>query len=326
MLSDELERAIASVKAFLAERKIRLQAIIEAEDDLQRLTLLDAASEILLDPKHHDEFVSYLRQINRIFKAVLPDTRADRFVRERVAINIIYRQMRVKSGLEVDDSDVLDVVRNQVSALLDEAIETIHIGSNLPDPVNIAGIDFDALAEMVQRQQKPGRSDVERLKAIIARKLTPMVERNSSRQDLQERFQQLIEAYNLGAYTAEQFFEELKQFIGELEEEEKRTVREGLTEEELAIFDLLCSEVVLSEKERDAVKQVAHELLEKLKGVLVIDWRKKQRTKARVESLIKDVLDELPEVYEDSVWLKTCDQVYLHVFDKYSGEGRSVYR
>lgn len=325
LLIEELEKAIASVREFLADRKIRLQAIMEAGDDLHRLTLLDAASEILLDPKYHDDFVSYLRQINRIFKAVLPDTRANHFVRERVAINIIYRQMRVKSGLEVDDTDVLDVVRNQVSELLDEAIETIHIGSNLPDPVDIAGIDFDALSEMVQRQQKPGRSDVERLKAIIARKLTPMVERNSARQDLQERFQKMIEEYNLGAYTAEQFFEELKQFIGELEEEEKRTVREGLTEEELAIFDLLCQQVVLSEQERDSVKQVAHELLEKLKGVLVIDWRKKQRTKARVESMIKDVLDELPEVYDDTAWSKTCDQVYLHVFDKYSGEGRSVY-
>jgi len=255
VLLDELERAVEALSTFLVERQIGLQAIIEAKDDLQRLTLLDEASEILLNPKHHDEFVSYIRQINRIFKAVLPDVRADRFVKERVAINIIYRQMRVKSGLEVDDSDVLDVVRNQVSELLDEAIEMIDIGSNLPDPVDISGIDFEALAEMVNRQKRPTRSDVERLKAIIARKLTPMVERNSSRQDLQEQFQQLIEAYNLGAHTAEQFFETLKQFINELEEEEQRTVREGLTEEELAIFDLLCKEVALSEKERGAANR-----------------------------------------------------------------------
>ena len=255
VLLDELERAVEALSTFLVERQIGLQAIIEAKDDLQRLTLLDEASEILLNPKHHDEFVSYIRQISRIFKAVLPDVRADRFVKERVAINIIYRQMRVKSGLEVDDSDVLDVVRNQVSELLDEAIEMIDIGSNLPDPVDISGIDFEALAEMVNRQKRPTRSDVERLKAIIARKLTPMVERNSSRQDLQEQFQQLIEAYNLGAHTAEQFFETLKQFINELEEEEQRTVREGLTEEELAIFDLLCKEVALSEKERGAANR-----------------------------------------------------------------------
>jgi len=325
LLIDELEKAIGEVRGFLAERKIGLQVIIEAKDDLQRLTLLDEASETLLDPKHYDEFVSYLRQINRIFKAVLPDTRADRFVRERVAINIIYRQMRVKSGLEVDDEDVLDVVRNQVNELLDEAIETIHIGSNLPEPVDISGIDFEALAEMVARQKKPSRSDVERLKALITRKLLPMIERNGTRKDLQDRFQELIEEYNLGAYTVEQCFEELKNFIGELDEEEKRTVREGLSEEELAIFDLLCKDLALNEKERAEVKKVAHELLEKLKDVLVIDWKKKQRTKARVDSLIKEVLDELPDAYDDNLWPKACEEVYLHVFDKYAGEGVSVY-
>jgi type I restriction enzyme R subunit len=179
---------------------------------------------------------------------------------------------------------------------------------------------------MVARQKKPSRSDIERLKAIISRKLMPMVERNSSRQNLQERFQQLIEEYNLGAYTAEQFFEQLKNFIGVLEEEEKRTAREGLTEEELAIFDLLCKDVALTEKERAEVKKIAHELLEKLKEALVIDWKKKQRTKAKVESLIKDVLDALPEdIYNDTLWSKACEEVYLHVYDKYSGEGVSVY-
>ena len=325
VLLDELEQAMGAVRGFLAEQQISLQAVMEASDDLQRLTLLDAASEALLDPKYRDEFISYLRQINRIFKAILPDSRADGFVRERVALNIIYRQMRVKSGLEVDDSDVLDVVRHQVGELLDEAIETIHIGSNLPEPVDISAIDFEALAEMVAKQNRPGRSDVERLKVIIARKLAPMVERNSSRQDLQDRFQQLIEQYNLGAYSAEQFFEELKQFIGELEQEEQRTLREGLSEEELAIFDLLCSEVTLSEKERNEIKRIAHDLLEKLRALLVIDWRKKQRTKARVDSLIKDMLDELPEQYDDALWSRTCERVYLHVYDKYAGEGVSVY-
>ena len=325
VLLDELEQAMGAVRGFLAEQQISLQAVMEASDDLQRLTLLDAASEALLDPKYRDEFISYLRQINRIFKAILPDSRADGFVRERVALNIIYRQMRVKSGLEVDDSDVLDVVRHQVGEWLDEAIETIHIGSNLPEPVDISAIDFEALAEMVAKQNRPGRSDVERLKVIIARKLVPMVERNSSRQDLQDRFQQLIEQYNLGAYSAEQFFEELKQFIGELEQEEQRTLREGLSEEELAIFDLLCSEVTLSEKERNEIKRIAHDLLEKLRALLVIDWRKKQRTKARVDSLIKDMLDELPEQYDDALWSRTCERVYLHVYDKYAGEGVSVY-
>ncbi len=177
---------------------------------------------------------------------------------------------------------------------------------------------------MLERISNPKRSDIERLKNIIVHKLRPMVERNSSRVDLQQRFQELVEQYNLGAYTAEAFFEELKQFVHDLETEAQRTVREGLSEEELAIFDLLCQEVPLSESERNKVKDVAKELLAKLQAVLVIDWRKRQRTKARVESMIKDVLDELPDAYADDVWPKACEDVYLHIFDKYAGEGHRV--
>ena len=240
-------------------------------------------------------------------------------------MNVIYAQMRHKSGQEIDDSDVLDVVRQQVNELLDEAIETIYIGSNLPDPVNISDIDFDALGEMVKRTAKPRISDAEKLKNLIQLKIGPMVERNRTSQDLQEKFQSLIDQYNNGAYNAEQFFEELKKFIHELDEEDRRGVREGLNEEELAIFDLLCKEVQLSEKEREQVKSIAQQLLEKIRDDLVIDWRKKQQAKARVRDHIQQVLDGLPESYDDDKWNNVFDSVYQHVYQAYRGRGESVY-
>jgi hypothetical protein len=43
------------------------------------------------------------------------------------------------------------------------------------------------------------------------------------------------------------FFDQLKLFIDELDEEERRGVREGLNKEELAIFDLPCQGIELSE-------------------------------------------------------------------------------
>ncbi len=54
-------------------------------------------------------------------------------------------------GDVIDGDDVLHIVRTQVDELLDEAITTIQIHSSLPRPINIAGIDFDALAEMIDR-------------------------------------------------------------------------------------------------------------------------------------------------------------------------------
>ena len=325
-LLNALTQAVVELKLFLTDRKIDLQAIIDAPaTDFSKLQLLDEASDILLEPANKEVFTSFVRQINRIFKAILPDSSADAYIQERIAINVIYKQMREKSGLSVDDEDVLDVVRQQVNELLDESIETIKIDSNLPDPVNIAGIDFDALAEMVSKVTNPRVSDAEKLKNLIARKLAPMVAKNKSRQDLQQKFKELVEEYNLGAYTAEEFFIELQGFINTLSEEETRTVREGLDEEELAVFDLLSKDVQLSEKERNDVKKIAKELTDKMQGVLVLDWRKKQRTKARVRSFIEETLDHLPEVYDDNLWPQACDDVFLHVYDKYPGQGVSLY-
>ncbi|MBT2151370.1 type I restriction endonuclease subunit R [Pseudoalteromonas tetraodonis] len=318
--------AINELIVFLGSVDIDLTQIVSASaDGFAKLSLLDNASEILLEPKNKEEFTSFIRQINRIFKAIMPDDSANQYVPYRIAINIIYSQIRLKSGLSIDDEDVLNVVRNQVNDLLDESISTIKIQSNLPDPINIANIDFDALATMASSIEKPKQSDAEKLKNLIERKLQPMVLKNKTRQDLQQKFLDLIEEYNLGAYTAEEFFNRLKGFINELEHEEKRTVREGLAEEELAVYDLMIQDAPLTEKERNQVKEIAKELTGKMQEILVIDWRKKQRTKARVKNMIEEVLDSLPESYDDNLWPKTCSEVYMHIFEKYPGQGQSVY-
>ena len=73
----------------------------------------------------------------------------------------------------------------------------------------------------------------------IEGKLQSMVKLNKSRMDFLERFQELIAAYNAGSKNIEELFAELIRFAQSLDEEEKRGVAEGLTEEELALFDIL---------------------------------------------------------------------------------------
>ena len=74
------------------------------------------------------------------------------------------------------------------------------------------------------------------------------------------------------------------------------------------------------------VKQIARKLLQTLKQAkLVLDWRKKLRTRADVFSTVKTVLDDLPRIYTPELYQEKCDSVYRHVFDGYQGEGKSVY-
>jgi len=137
----------------------------------------------------------------------------------------------------------------------------------------------------------------------------------------------LIDEYNSGAKNTEQFFAELVTFARNLTEEEQRGIAENLSEEELALFDILTRpNMKLSREEKKQVKAVAQELLDTLKAErLVLDWRKKQQTRAGVELTIQQVLDKLPEAYSTEIYQQKCGLVYQHVYDSYYGPGKSIY-
>ena len=57
----------------------------------------------------------------------------------------------------------------------------------------------------------------------------------------------------------------------------------------------------------------------------MLDWKKRQATRAAVRYTIETMLDELPRTYSPELYQKKCDVVYQHVFDAYSGQGASLY-
>ncbi|MGE0103225.1 MAG: type I restriction enzyme endonuclease domain-containing protein [Blastocatellales bacterium] len=136
-----------------------------------------------------------------------------------------------------------------------------------------------------------------------------------------------MEDYKYGSINLK-FYAELVEFGQGLNEEEKRTVRETLSEEELALFDILTRpEPNLTKKEEQAVKKVAQELLQKLKWEkLVIDWRLKQQTRAAVLEVIEETLDRLPETYTKEVYDQKCERAYQHIYASYFGPGQSIFK
>ena len=119
---------------------------------------------------------------------------------------------------------------------------------------------------------------------VIEGKRAQMLKINSSRTDLAEKFQKLIDKYNSGSQNIETLFAELSKFARELTEEEQRGVAEGLSDEELALFDILTQpEPKLSKTEEADAKKVCRELLATLKREkLIVDWREKQQARAGV--------------------------------------------
>ena len=110
----------------------------------------------------------------------------------------------------------------------------------------------------------------------------------------------------------------------ELDAEQRRAVEEGLSEDELAVFDLLKKEG-LGKAERERVKQASRDLLVSIKERLKkLDrfWEKEQ-TKAEVKVFILDqVYSNLPTPpFSPEDKEAVAAEVYTHVWQQaVSGE------
>ena len=156
--------------------------------------------------------------------------------------------------------------------------------------------------------------------------LERMVRLNRTRADYLEKFEALIEAYNNGSRNIEEIFRDLIALARVLTEEQGRHLREHLSEEELTIFDILTRPgPELSTAERDEVKKVARQLLERLNALLVLGWRQKVQSRARVRIEIEDSLDALPRAYDKELYETKCATLFEHVYEAYRGDGGSVF-
>ncbi|HMJ65777.1 MAG TPA: hypothetical protein VK615_10530, partial [Candidatus Binatia bacterium] len=93
------------------------------------------------------------------------------------------------------------------------------------------------------------------------------------------------------------------------------------------IFDILTRPAPdLSGEERTEVKKVARDLLNRLKQLLVLNWRQKSGARAQVRLAIEDVLDGgLPRVYDKPLYEQKCSVLFEHIYESYADEGRSTY-
>src|SRR5437660_1250142 len=82
----------------------------------------------------------------------------------------------------------------------------------------------------------------------------------------------------------------------------------------------------LTTPERDEVKKVARQLLDRLKRILILDWRERVEARARVRRAIEETLDEgLPRAFTPDIYRRKVSAVFNHVFESYQGPGESVY-
>jgi type I restriction enzyme R subunit len=327
VLVEQLKNAILETTAFCTERGIDIPKI-QTVYGFDRIKLIDDAIDaILTSDESKLKYLSMAATVVRIYRSILPDPSASEFYPKQALFANLAEKIR-SMVVEVDISGVMKAV----DELLDDSISTEGYFIRQPlEPsdtdhlVDLSRIDFEALKARFEKSRK--HIETEKLRSAINLKLVQMVQLNKSRTNYLEKFQKMIDEYNSSSYNVETFFANLVEFAQELNAEEKRGIAEKLTEEELAIFDLLVKpEMMLKKKEEREVKKVAQELLETLKkGKLVLDWRKRQQSRAAVKLSIDEILDRLPRSFVPDLYRHKCDVVYQHIYDSYFGQGLSIY-
>ncbi len=326
-LLEELAEAIAMVRDFLKTRNFRLEDIIEKTGFDRNKSIDDAKEAINENDETRKRFEIMAREVFMKFKACINNKNARDYRELQDAINIIYRSLQK----DRDQADISAIIR-ELHAIVDKAIDiSKNESQESGEPYDISKIDFDRLRKEFEHIPHKNTT-VQNLKDAIEKRLDKMIQQNPLRTNFQEHYEQIVAEYNSekDRATIEKTFEELMKFVNGLDYETRRVVREGLDEENLALFDLLVKPG-LSKKDIDRIKKVAKDLLANLKAekLLIDNWREKEATRDSIKSEIHDWLWQdttgLPESYTEEEISQKAEVVYAHMFRVYNTANPEIY-
>ena len=316
-----LKVQIESLRAYLLERGIVTADLLAAEG-FDLMQLIDDARNALLETEATTKrFLDSSRVIDRIYKAVLPDPAALEFSLERALYLVLSENLELVTGPGKPPEGVMV----KVEKLLDESVEAqryvIRSGSQKLD---LSKIDFEKLKEKFDKSSHKF-TEAEKLKRILNGQVAQLTRLNKTRLNFAQQLEALIQEYNSGSANIEALFAELVKFGQDLDAEGQRAAREGLSEEELAVFDLVVlGDPELGKRDEQAVKAMARQLITKLKtSALVLDWRKKQQIRARVRQTIRQELRELGATSGELDSM--LGSLYAHVHEAYTDRDHNIY-
>lgn len=297
--------SVKAARAHVAGLGFELDWLIEP----QRLEKLEPLAFAVGCVKRNDEtrvtFNVLVEAMQAKFRALFPHPDLSLHYDEHDALCAIYNKLNERK--EVAD---ISAMLRELHDVVDDAVrfEALKVAEPTRKPYDISKIDFERLQQEFARARK--QEETFDLKERIEARLAAMLRANPNRVNLYEKYQRIIRDYNREKDAAEiaRIFEQLMALDNELDEEERRFVREGFdNEEQLAIFDLLQKEN-LKPAEIDKIRKAAKDLLPALeqRRVLAEYWRDRATSRAQVETAIIDhFYAELPEEAfdEDSVRL-----------------------
>jgi len=258
------------------------------------------------------------RQVFIRFKALIMEPAAFTYAERHDNIEAIYKKLEERR----DTADVTELLK-ELHRIVNEAIQTQQEGSEIRDGrlYDLSRIDLEKLRDEFGKKVSRKATVLQDIRKVVEDKLALMLQFNPQRMDYYKRYSEIVADYNRekDRVTIEETFAKLVDLANSLDAEQRRAAEEGLSEEELALFDLLKKEN-MSKAERERVKLASRSLLESLRKVIapLERWTEKEQTQAEVKVCILDhlflVLPSPP--FSEMEKQAVAQQVYLHVWQQ----------
>ena len=310
-LIDCIDETIKEADSFLLSLNISLDKIISDLSTFDRLDLLRDAYNIIIEKDENiEKFKVILNTLINLYEASKPE------IFERNWSNEKFSPLVYLHGLfhhTIDDEKVARA-RRRMSQVLDGSVTANQEFTNYvndsgfqykiegTEVIDLSKIDVEELRKEI-KLAKYKAVEINDLKEYLEKALEQMINRNCTRVKFSERYKRIIDSYNAGGTENEEYYEQLVKLLEELKQEEDRAYTEGLTEEELEIYDLLIAGKKLTKTEEQKVKLSAKNLYKKIvdnrDNLLVVDWYKDEQPRAKFKYEIEVSLNnDLPDSYD----------------------------
>ena len=287
--------------------------------------LRDAVDVLYTSDEVRRRFEIVARQVFIRFKALLMEPSALAYAERHDNIEAIYKKLQGRR----DTADVTEVLK-ELHCIVNEAIRATAPGGDHAEglTVDLSQIDFEKLRNEFASKVRRKHAALQDIRDVVEDKLAQMLARNPLRMDYYKRYQEIIADYNRekDRTTVEATFAQLVALAATLDAEQRRAADEGLSEDELALFDLLFKDSI-SKKDRERLKQASQGLLSSLRGLLapMPGWLQNATTQAEVRVFILDRLYEsLPRPpFTDAETEDVASRVYDYVWQR-SASGQDL--
>ncbi len=292
----------------------KCKAHIPADIDYSRWKVLTTGDKMMLINKGAniilktdtlaDEFMKDEKKLTGLVSIVKSREEVAEFALDIIYIQHVSAAVRKAKSIIVGKKDNQKKVRDLISQSIesDEIIDVFAMaGIERPD-VSILNEDFLLGA----KKDKSGLAlKIELMRNILKGEIALRLRKNIKKYtSLKEEIEKVIDLYHKNAIDSYTTVLELVQRAKEMQEEEKRQKELGITDEELAFYDIINAKKEIIQ-EAGPIQNIVHAVCKAVKDNLEIDWTKKEEAKASIRLAVKKELrnkvsiDELNKILQE---------------------------